>query len=123
MAQLGNPNPESRVPNPESRVWIGRLAAGLLCLSTASTSAAAFCATCYSATAGAGGNIIRSLQIGILILLLPTLAIMAGLAVLAYRRRNPDADVDAPRPEETALAAGTVAVLLPYNKDSTSYHA
>jgi len=102
--------------------WIGRLAAGVLCLSPATSPAAAFCATCYSATTGAGGNIIRSLQIGILILLLPTLAIMAGLAVLAYRRRNPDADA-ATRPEETALGAVTVAGLLPYNKDSTSYHA
>ena len=103
--------------------WIGRLAAGVLCLSPATSPAAAFCATCYSATTGAGGNIIRSLQIGILILLLPTLAIMAGLAVLAYRRRNPDADADSALPEETALGAVTVAGLLPYNKDSTSYHA
>ena len=102
--------------------WIGRLAAGVLCLSPATSPAAAFCATCYSATTGAGGNIIRSLQIGILILLLPTLAIMAVLAVLTYRRRNSDADADSARPEETAVGAGTVAALLPYNKDGTSYH-
>ena len=103
--------------------WIGRLAVGVLCLSTAVTPAAAFCATCYSVTGGAGSHILRSLQIGILILLLPTLAIMAGLAVLTYRRRNSDAGTDSARPEETALGAGTVAGLLPYNKDCTSYRA
>jgi len=53
--------------------------------------AAAQCILCYSSAAGAGGRGIRALQIGILVLLIPTLAILAGVLWVAYRRRNSDA--------------------------------
>ena len=53
--------------------------------------AAAQCIMCYASAAGTGSRGIRALQIGILVLLLPTLALGAGILWLAYRRRNSDA--------------------------------
>ena len=78
--------------------WMGRLAGGVLLLAMTASPAAAFCATCYSAAVGAGSKVIHALQTGILILMVPTLAIFTILGVLAYRRRNSDADTDSARP-------------------------
>jgi len=50
--------------------------------------AAAQCVLCYTSVAGSGDRGIRVLQIGILILLVPTLTILAGLVWIAVRRRN-----------------------------------
>ncbi|MBI4463990.1 MAG: hypothetical protein HY647_04735 [Acidobacteria bacterium] len=105
------------------RRWVGRLAVGVIGWTLAAAPAAAFCATCYAATAGSGSKIIRSLQVGILILLLPTLAIFVSLVVLAYRRRNSNPYTDPVRPEELGGQVGTIAPLLPYNKNCTPYHS
>ena len=53
--------------------------------------AAAQCVLCYVSAAGSGNRGIRTLQIGILILLIPTVAILTSLVWITVRRRNSDA--------------------------------
>jgi hypothetical protein len=53
------------------------------------------CILCYTSVAGSGDRGIRTLQIGILILLVPTVAMLSGLVWMAVRRRNSDAGADA----------------------------
>ncbi len=50
--------------------------------------AAAQCVMCYTTTAGSGARTIEALKMGILIMLVPTLAIFAGIFFLVYRRRD-----------------------------------
>ena len=46
------------------------------------------CVMCYTTTVGSGARTIEALKIGILIMLVPTLAIFAGIFFLVYRRRD-----------------------------------
>jgi hypothetical protein len=46
------------------------------------------CALCYSQAAGGGSRLIQALRGGILILVIPPMAISVGIAVMAYRKRN-----------------------------------
>ena len=46
------------------------------------------CALCYSQAAGGGARLIQALRSGILILVIPPMAICVGLTVMAYRKRN-----------------------------------
>jgi hypothetical protein len=46
------------------------------------------CALCYTQAAGSGQRFIQALRSGILILMLPPMAISIGIAVMAYRKRN-----------------------------------
>jgi len=46
------------------------------------------CALCYTQAAGSGQRFIAALRSGILILMLPPMAISVGIAVMAYRKRN-----------------------------------
>lgn len=72
------------------RSWILALVlAGTLQLLTAAP-AAAQCILCYASAAGSGDRGIRALQIGILIMLVPTLAILAGLVWITVRRGGSD---------------------------------
>lgn len=48
--------------------------------------AAAQCVLCYISAAGSGDRGIRTIQIGILILMIPTVAILAGLVWTVIRR-------------------------------------
>ena len=73
------------------RNWLSALLWGVAGFFLTSVPAAAQCILCYSSAAGSGGRGIRALQIGILVLLVPTLTFMAGLLWIAYRRRNSDA--------------------------------
>ena len=52
--------------------------------------AAAQCILCYVSAAGSGNQGIRTIQIGILILMIPTVAILAGLVWMVVRRGNGD---------------------------------
>ena len=73
------------------RCWISALlTAGVVHVLTAAP-AAAQCVLCYVSGAAAGDRGIRTLQIGILILLIPTVAILASLVWITVRRRNSDA--------------------------------
>ena len=71
------------------RFWTLALAVATFFLNAAP--AAAQCVMCWASAAGAGSRGIRALQIGILVLLVPTLALGGGVLWLAYRRRNTDA--------------------------------
>ncbi len=63
-----------------------------LCVSAVSTSVyAQGCAMCYSAAAAAGKAAARSLDIGILVLLLPTLLLFIGVLIFTIRRANAEA--------------------------------
>ena len=46
------------------------------------------CALCYTQAAGSGQRFIQALRSGILVLMLPPMAISIGIAVMAYRKRN-----------------------------------
>jgi hypothetical protein len=46
------------------------------------------CALCYSQAAAGGSRLIQALRSGILILVIPPMAISVGIAVMAYRKRN-----------------------------------
>jgi hypothetical protein len=46
------------------------------------------CALCYTQAAGSGPRFIAALRSGILVLMIPPMAITVGLAVMAYRKRN-----------------------------------
>ena len=62
----------------------------VLCASVASPSAfAQGCAMCYTSAAAASAAAIRSLNIGILVLLLPPLAMFIGILTYALRRAQP----------------------------------
>ena len=50
--------------------------------------AAAQCVLCYISAGGSGSRGIRTIQIGILILMIPTVAILTGLVWMVVRRRN-----------------------------------
>jgi hypothetical protein len=91
------------------RRWISALlTAGVVQVLTAAP-AAAQCVLCYTSAAGAGDRGIRTLQIGILILMIPTVSILAGLVWMVVRRGNSDpvpADGSETRPKwEEELAS------------------
>jgi len=46
------------------------------------------CALCSSHAAAGGSRLIQALRSGILILVIPPMAICIGIAVMAYRKRN-----------------------------------
>jgi hypothetical protein len=46
------------------------------------------CALCYTQAAGSGQRFIQALRSGILILMIPPMAISVGIALMAYRKRN-----------------------------------
>lgn len=73
------------------RDWLAALVLAGAGFFLTSVPAAAQCIMCYSSAAGSGGRGIRALQIGILVLLVPTLSFLAGVLWVAYRRRNSDA--------------------------------
>jgi hypothetical protein len=59
-----------------------------LLLLRASALQAQGCALCYQSAAASGTHFIQALKDGILILLFPPIFISAGIAVMAYRKRN-----------------------------------
>ena len=72
------------------RSWLAALGLTVAMFFLNAAPAAAQCFICYTSAAGAGSQGIRALKIGILVLLVPTLTMLAGVLWLAYRRRNPD---------------------------------
>ena len=50
--------------------------------------AVAYCATCYMGAAGAGDKGIRALQLGIIVLAIPTATILGGILWYAFRYRD-----------------------------------
>ncbi len=66
------------------------LALVLLLLAVTASSAAAQCAMCYSTAAAQDSEAIKALNLGILVLLIPPVAIMGSILLLAFRYRNSD---------------------------------
>lgn len=86
----------ARVPRHHGRVLCltALILLGIaLCAAIAPHAAAQGCAMCYQNAASSGTQGRAALRHGILILLLPALALFIGIFVLIYRRRNP-ADFD-----------------------------
>ena len=54
----------------------------------ASAPAMALCAVCYTTAAAQGADGIQALNLGIVVLLIPPLAIFSGLLIYAFRYRN-----------------------------------
>ncbi len=57
------------------------------------------CALCYTQAASAGARMIQALRSGILVLIVPPMAICIGLTVFSYKKRNSFANQDVERRE------------------------
>jgi hypothetical protein len=68
--------------------WCRRAVALLAALSVPGVAFAQNCALCYSQAAGGGARLIQALRSGILILVIPPMAICVAFTVMAYRKRN-----------------------------------
>jgi hypothetical protein len=68
--------------------WFGQAVALFVALAIPSLAFAQNCALCYTQAAGAGSRLIQALRSGILILVIPPMAICVGIAVMAYKKRN-----------------------------------
>ena len=66
------------------------LALAVLLLAVTAAPAAAQCAMCYNSAAAQDSEAIKALNLGILVLLIPPVAIMASILLLAFRYRNAD---------------------------------
>jgi hypothetical protein len=65
-----------------------RAAAALTVIASPAALYAQSCAMCYQSAAASGPRSIHALKLGILILMFPPLLITAGIACLAYARRD-----------------------------------
>ena len=72
------------------RKRLGAMGLAAAAFGSAATPAMAQCFLCYSSAAASGSRGIRALQIGILVLLVPTLTLLAGILLYTFRRRNSD---------------------------------
>jgi hypothetical protein len=61
---------------------------GLVFLATSLPAFSQSCALCYTQAASAGARMIKALQSGILILVLPPTLMSVGMIVIVYRKRN-----------------------------------
>ena len=68
--------------------FLKRATAGVGLLLLPALAQAQNCALCYTQAAGSGQRFIAALRSGILILMIPPMAITIGIAVMAYRKRN-----------------------------------
>jgi len=68
--------------------WVGRLAVIAVIFATAQAAHAQGCAMCANNASAVREGAVRSLQNGILILLIPVVLMVAGIAVVVFRRRN-----------------------------------
>ena len=81
------PNQSGTVPR-QKLWWIRALTATTAGLLLPMVSFAQNCALCYTQAAASGSRMIHALKSGILILMIPPMAICIGLTVMAYRKRN-----------------------------------
>jgi len=72
------------------RRWVSALSLWAAAYFLTAAPAAAQCILCYTSVAGAGDRTIRAIQIGILILMVPTVTIFGGLAWMVFSRRHGD---------------------------------
>ena len=100
--------------------WLSALALTVAVFFLNAAPGAAQCIMCYASAAGAGGRGIRALQVGILVLLAPTLAIGAGVLWLAYRRRNSDASESESSGKDSNWNEGLMALRVPQETDGAA---
>src|SRR5438445_10187785 len=74
--------------NSDFRNGILAAVAGIVAFATSSAAWAQSCPMCYRAAAAAKAGAIQALRSGILILMIPPVLIVGGIAVLAVRGRN-----------------------------------
>jgi len=67
------------------------------CLLAPSLTFAQSCSLCYTQAAGSGSRMIAALRSGILVLAVPPVLICAGIAWMAYKKRNQFNDEVEPR--------------------------
>jgi hypothetical protein len=70
------------------RRWIAGAGGLLVALNCATVGWSQGCSMCYNSAAAAKGSAVEALKHGILILLIPPLAMFVGIFALAFRRRN-----------------------------------
>jgi hypothetical protein len=87
---------EFRISNFEFRSRILAAVAGLVAFACSSAAWAQSCPMCYRAAAAAKGGALQALRSGILILMIPPVLIVGGIAVLAVRGRNRFNDASGP---------------------------
>ena len=75
----------------KSHLWKLMLAAMLAMLNAPAVMAQ--CAMCRTALESAGGGLAKSLNLGIIVLLIPPVAIFCAIFVTAYKRRSAPPDV------------------------------
>jgi hypothetical protein len=75
--------------------------AAAFCLLAPSLTFAQGCSLCYTQAAGSGSRMIAALRSGILVLAVPPVLICAGIAWMAYKKRNQFNDEVEPRHPET----------------------
>src|SRR5207248_5675554 len=68
--------------------WISAVVALAILLGSSITASAQGCPMCYNVAAAARASAIHALKQGILVLLIPPLAMFIGIFALAFRRRN-----------------------------------
>lgn len=102
--------------------WLSAATAMVAAFFLNAAPAAAQCIMCYASAAGAGSRGIHALQIGILVLLVPTLAIGGWILWLAYRRRNSDASESEISEKDTDWNEGLMALPVPQETDGAASH-
>lgn len=91
--------------HPSYKQGCSLAAAALLSLADVSQLLAQGCAMCKTTAAAQSSQAIAALNLGILVLLIPPVAIMSGLFLFAFRRRNvlrPTQEADAARENQDA---------------------
>jgi hypothetical protein len=89
---------ENRNSNSHFRNRILAAVAGIVAFACSSAAWAQSCPMCYRAAAAAKGGALQALRSGILILMIPPVLIVGGIAVLAVRGRNRFNDASGPDP-------------------------
>ena len=84
--------------NSDFRNRILAAVTGIVAFACSSAAWAQSCPMCYRAAAAAKGGALQALRSGILILMIPPVLIVGGIAVLAVRGRNRFNDASGPDP-------------------------
>jgi hypothetical protein len=84
----------------ELRLWLARIALAGLLLLLALPAVSQTCSLCYTQAASSGQRMIRALQGGIVILVLPPTLASIGMIFVVYHKRDPVCrDEGAPNPD------------------------
>lgn len=99
-------------------IWIGRVAGIAATVAASSLGHAQGCAMCYNTAAAAKASAIQALRSGILVLLIPPLAICAGIIWFGFRARNRFNEPDVQAAEEAHELDTMLARLEPVESEA-----